>query len=128
MSCGVGRRHGSDLAWLGLGLGLWLAATAPIGPLAWEPPYASGVALKDKKIKKKKRTCTYIKLYSVSKKITHILFQTFQVIFEAAKTTLVRSLKLRLNQADVLKRRWTQGDGPGKDTATRLGDQRLQTS
>ena len=38
---------------------LWLwhrpAATAPIGPLAWEPPYAMGVALeKDKKTKKKK--------------------------------------------------------------------------
>ena len=32
-----------DLAWLRL----WrrLEATAPIGPLAWEPPYAAGVAL-----------------------------------------------------------------------------------
>ena len=42
MSCGVGRRCGSDLALL------WpwrrLAATAPIGPLAWEPPYAAGAA------------------------------------------------------------------------------------
>ena len=31
-------------------------ATAPIGPLSWEPPYAMGVALKktkDKKIKNK---------------------------------------------------------------------------
>ena len=46
MSCGVGRRHGSDpeLLWL------WprLEATAPIRPLAWEPPYAVGVALKSK--------------------------------------------------------------------------------
>ena len=25
------------------------AAVAPIGPLAWEPPYASNGALKDKK-------------------------------------------------------------------------------
>ena len=37
---------------------LWLwrrpAATAPIGPLAWEPPYAVGAALK-KKTKKKER-------------------------------------------------------------------------
>ena len=33
-----------DLAWLRL----WyqLEAVAPIGPLAWEPPYAMGVALK----------------------------------------------------------------------------------
>ena len=44
MSCGAGHRRGLDLALL------WLwrrpVATAPIGPLAWEPPYASGVALK----------------------------------------------------------------------------------
>jgi len=47
MSCGVGLRHGSDLLWL------WLAATAPIRPLAWEPPYAVGAALKGKKTKNK---------------------------------------------------------------------------
>ena len=38
---------------------LWLwcrpAATAPIGPLAWEPPYATGVALKRQKQKKKRK-------------------------------------------------------------------------
>ena len=43
MSCGVGCRHGSDptLLWL------WRrpVATAPIRPLAWEPPYAAGAAL-----------------------------------------------------------------------------------
>ena len=43
VSCGVGHRRGSDpsLLWL------WSrpAATAPIGLLAWEPPYAKGVAL-----------------------------------------------------------------------------------
>ena len=37
---------------------LWLrrrlAATAPIGPLAWEPPYAVGVALERAKEKRKK--------------------------------------------------------------------------
>ena len=38
-------------------LWLWwrLAATAPIGRLAQEPPYAMGAALKRQKIKKKKR-------------------------------------------------------------------------
>ena len=43
MSCGVGHRHGSDLALLWL----WCkpAAVAPIRPLAWEIPYAVGVAL-----------------------------------------------------------------------------------
>ena len=53
VSYGVGHRHGSDpvLLWL------WcrLAATALIGPLVWEPPYATGVALKEKKRQKKKK-------------------------------------------------------------------------
>ena len=49
MSCGVGHRHGLDLVLLWL----WCrpAAAAPIGPLAWEPPCATGVALKRKKKK-----------------------------------------------------------------------------
>ena len=49
MSCGVGRRLGLDLALLWL----WCRppATSHIRPLAWEPPYASGVALKKIKIK-----------------------------------------------------------------------------
>ena len=50
-SCGVGCRCGSDL------MLLWLwrrpAATAPIRSLAWEPPYATGAALKRQKTKKK---------------------------------------------------------------------------
>ena len=37
---------------------LWLwrrpAATVLIGPLAWEPPYALGAALKKKKVKKRR--------------------------------------------------------------------------
>ena len=46
VSCGVGCRCGSDLALLWL----WCRPTAValIGPLAWEPPYATGVALKSK--------------------------------------------------------------------------------
>ena len=50
MSCGVGRRRGSDPALLWL----WCrpAATTLIRPLAWDPPYAMGVALKRQKIKK----------------------------------------------------------------------------
>ena len=54
MSCGVGRRCGSDPALLRL----WHrpVATAPIRPLAWESPYAMGAALeKGKKTKKKKK-------------------------------------------------------------------------
>ena len=46
MSCGAGRRHGSDPALLWL----WhrLAAIALSGPLAWEPPYAITAVPKNK--------------------------------------------------------------------------------
>ena len=39
--------------WCSCELGCRLAATASIRPLAWEPPYAMGAALKSKKKKKK---------------------------------------------------------------------------
>ena len=56
MSCGVGCRHGSDP------MLLWLqrrpAAVAEIGPLAWDSPYAAGVALE--KTTQKKSFCIYI--------------------------------------------------------------------
>ena len=52
MSCGVGHRHGSDPALL------WLchrlASVILIQPLAWEPAYVAGVALKSKKKKKER--------------------------------------------------------------------------
>ena len=50
MSCSVHRRCSLDPALLWL----WcrLAATAPIQPLAWEPPCAMSVALKRQKLKK----------------------------------------------------------------------------
>ena len=59
MSCGVGRRHSSDPALL------WLwrrpMATALIGPLLWEPPYAAGAALeKEKRQKKEKSVHKYL--------------------------------------------------------------------
>ena len=51
MSCGVGRRHSSDLALLCL----WckMTATVPIQLLAWELPYAMGAALKRQEKNKK---------------------------------------------------------------------------
>ena len=47
MSCGVGPRCGSDRP----------PATAPIRPLAWEPPYDMGMALEKttRTLKKKKK-------------------------------------------------------------------------
>ena len=57
MTCGVGRRCGSDavLLWL------WcrLAAVPPIRPLAWEPPRAVGMALKKKQKTKNKQKKRY---------------------------------------------------------------------
>ena len=53
MSCGVHCRRGSDLMWLWLWL--WTATITPIGPLAWEPPYAVGAALKKRKKEKEKK-------------------------------------------------------------------------
>ena len=54
MSYGIGCRLGSDPALL------WLwrrpEATAPIGPLVWEPPYAVGAAQKIAKKKKENAT------------------------------------------------------------------------
>ena len=53
MSCSVSRRISLDptLLWL------WhrLAATGPFQPLAWEPPYAAGAALKKQKKKRKEK-------------------------------------------------------------------------
>ena len=48
VTCGIGCRCGLDPT------GLWhrLAAAAPIRPLSWELPYATGTALKKKKKKK----------------------------------------------------------------------------
>ena len=51
VSCGVGRRCGLDLTLLWLWCGP--AAMAPVRPLVWEPPYATGAALKRQKKKKK---------------------------------------------------------------------------
>ena len=53
MSCGVGQRRGLDPALLWLRCRL--AAIAPIGLPAWEPPYALGVPLKSKKKKEKEK-------------------------------------------------------------------------
>ena len=52
MSCGVGFRRGSDSALLWL----WCrpVATAPIGPLAWESPFAMEAAQEIAKRQKKK--------------------------------------------------------------------------
>ena len=66
ISCGVGHRCIVDLAlpWLCL----WLAAVALITPLAWEPPYAAGMALKKKKKKMKQKKAKKRKSTTTNKK------------------------------------------------------------
>ena len=58
MSCGVGLSCSLDLVLLWL----WyrLAVVAPIRPLAWEPPYDAGEALKKQKDRKKKKKVTVL--------------------------------------------------------------------
>ena len=51
MNCGIGCRLGLDPALLWL----WLAAAAPVWPLAWELPCAVGVALKKKKKREREK-------------------------------------------------------------------------
>ena len=72
MNCGVVCSSDPMLLWL------WyrLAAVAPIGPLAWELPYAIVAALKDQKKKKKKRERERKKIY---------LEARFMEAFEKAK-------------------------------------------
>ena len=73
MSCGVGRRHGSDPALLWLWR-LLLAATPPIRPLAWEPQYAVGAAqeMGKKKDRKKKSKKKKKKISNARSYFTHV--------------------------------------------------------
>ena len=81
MSCGVSHRCSLDLALLRL----WrsLAAIAPIRPLAWEPPYAAGAALKKRtKTQKKRKKKEWLKMFQTwikketSKFQKHIVSET----------------------------------------------------
>ena len=55
VSCGIGHRQDSDLAFLWLWCRLAATALMSWNPLAWEPPYATGAALKRQKKEKKKK-------------------------------------------------------------------------
>jgi len=75
VSCGVGRRCGSDLALLWL----WCrpAAAAPIRSLAWEPPYAVGAAQEMAKRQKQNKTKQKTKIVS---KMTRDSFDKFVLL------------------------------------------------
>ena len=76
----------TDAAWMAL-LRLWCrpATTAPIGPLAWESPYAVGAAIKRQK-KKKLRDKSLIIVQS-SPLATQHLYTPFYVYLNFSRIT-----------------------------------------
>ena len=60
-ACSIGHSCGLDMALLWLWLWHRPAAAAPIQSLAWEIPYATGAALKEKKKKKPKIKAMLVK-------------------------------------------------------------------
>ena len=93
MSCGVGRRHGSDL------VVLWyrLAATAPMRPLAWEPPHAAGAVLrkntKYQKKKKKKKTLKKRSFFLCEKQLKNIFFRIWNISIKFAKMLFLQNFR-----------------------------------
>ena len=81
MSCGVGRRLGSDPMWL------WLwrrpAAVAPIRPLTWAPPYAAGAALKrQKKTEKTKPHLLEVLIWGAYSCLFFFFFPSMHIILK----------------------------------------------
>ena len=73
MSCGVGHRRDWDPVLLCLWYGP--EATAPVRPLAWDPPYATSVALKrhtKKRPKKKKKLGMLLNILPKMEKYSHV--------------------------------------------------------
>ena len=96
VSCGVDCRHLSDPTLLCL----WcrLAATAPIGPLAWERPYAMGTAPKDKKKKENKKANKKLKVITADYLIDLKVGKEFLSI-----KTMEESLKEKCSRPDNMK-------------------------
>ena len=90
MRCGVGHRYGLDPALLWL----WcrLAVVAPIRPLAWELPHASGVALKSKINKYKS---LYFKEFILVKVCGFLFVCLFVLFFFRATPMAYRSSQAR---------------------------------
>ena len=96
MSCGVGHRRGSDptLLWLSCRL----AAKAPSGPLAWEPPYIAGEHPPQKKRKKEKKTSVPLDTFSHNKHtdVTIIQMKKQNTTFPSYTTTLISNIRVLL--------------------------------
>ena len=109
MSCGVGPRCGWDptLLWL------WYrpVASAQIGPLAWDPPYATGAALKTKG-KTNKRTYETQNLrnsysfqvtYEILTKMDHMLGHKASLKSQFCKMYSPIKIKLNISTIEKLK-------------------------
>ena len=113
MSYGVGCRHSSDPALL------WcrLAAVALIGPLAWEPLYATGAALRRRKKERKKESKQIKPKLTINASpllipvvmhlllwITHTVYAygSFLWIFEFWSLSPIRKASLHLFPVEIL--------------------------
>ena len=97
-----------------------LAAAAPIHPLAWELPYATGVAIKGKKEKK----YIYIYLYLFQKEVVSLtLAQGSWRRFSMLSYSRISMSKLRRNRFDhnVSKADLNGNGGRGTEEWERLG-------
>ena len=98
MSYGVGHRRGWDHALLWL----WCraTATAPIRPLAQEPPYAASAALKrQKKKERKKKEATHCQETKQITKSGSAMTQMLK-LYEEFKITMINMLKILMLKVD----------------------------
>ena len=100
MSCGVGYRHGSDVALLWL----WcrLAAAAPIQSLAWELSYALGAALKKKKKRGRDQGDACISHASMTQKLSSNN-QKQGKVFQTSERTKLLTPRLRLLASKMVR-------------------------
>ena len=101
MSCGIGHRCDLDLVLPCLGCRL--VAASPIGPLAWKLPYATGMALKESKIKihiylKNKIRAEHFFLVFVK---SDILFPDFAPEFRISRNDQFGAISLQLSSLSL---------------------------
>ena len=118
-------------------LWLWrrLSATAPIGPLAWEPPHVAGAALKRPKKKKKNyfpRVDSWKQNYWIREVFLRCLIYTaFQNIFPNILYHKKVTLKIYFNlNYKVWKKLGGRGGGGGEQNCENIvsGHQRATAS
>ena len=101
MSCGVDPRCSLDPALLWLWQWHRLTAVAPIRPLAWEPPYALGAALKKTKDKNKQTNKQKKPTHGTLSRIDHTSVLDYKASLNKFKRIkIIRSMFLNYNVID----------------------------